>query len=240
MFELNPQNISPFHAYSVTHLLPVLFFTLLGILLIRLFRYRPESIKLSVALILTLTMMASLIIWMIWKAIHNKFDWAEDLPFHLCNILPFLLYFALIKRSKFLFAILYFFVIVGTFQAIITPDLKEDFPHFIYFRYWIIHCGLVVSVVYIMSVLQWKINFKDLKNAIVAANIYLVFSLIINLITGGNYFFSMRKPDAPSLLDYLGPWPWYLLTGEFVMMALFGLLYWPIYNHNKKVINESI
>ena len=49
----------------------------------------------------------------------------------------------------------------------------------------------------------------------------------INGLTGWNYGYLCRKPAAPSLLDLLGPWPWYLLALEGVALATFWLLALP-------------
>lgn len=153
----------------------------------------------------------------------------------MCNLLTLVFPIALYYRSRWFFGILYFWVLAGTLQAVITPDLKEPFPHFIYFRYWWIHCGLISLLFYGLMVFKWKIYFSDLKNALLGANVYLAFSLVINNTTGGNYFFSMRKPDAATMLDYLGPWPWYLLTGQFLMALLFLMFYLPFYMTRKRV-----
>jgi hypothetical protein len=44
---------------------------------------------------------------------------------------------------------------------------------------------------------------------------------------GSNYLFIMRPPDTPSLIDMLGPWPWYILSLEAIALALCLLLYLP-------------
>jgi hypothetical integral membrane protein (TIGR02206 family) len=180
------------------------------------------------AKLFTAAIITCIMLWMGVKASLGQFDWSEDLPFHLCNFLPFATLYVLLTGNSRFFGILYFFIMAGTLQAIITPDLKESFPHFIYFRFWIVHCGLVMLVCYFLFVLKWEIRKSDIPAAWITANLYLLFSIIINLITGGNYFFSMRKPETASLLDYLGPWPWYLLTGQVAMLLFFVLLYQPV------------
>ncbi|MDH3865332.1 MAG: YwaF family protein, partial [Gammaproteobacteria bacterium] len=42
-----------------------------------------------------------------------------------------------------------------------------------------------------------------------------------------NYMDTGQKPATPSLLDMLGPWPWYLLAGELIAVLLVLLLYLP-------------
>jgi uncharacterized membrane protein YwaF len=36
--------------------------------------------------------------------------------------------------------------------------------------------------------------------------------------------FLREKPEAASLLDLMGPWPWYILSGALLALALFAAL----------------
>ena len=45
-----------------------------------------------------------------------------------------------------LYELAYFWGLGGTVQAVLTPDLDTRFPSFDFFRYFIAHGGIVVSV----------------------------------------------------------------------------------------------
>lgn len=228
-----------FQAFSIEHGIPVLLFICSTILWIRLASNWTSRNQFLTAFIFSLSLAFTVLWWMVFRMYTGQFDIREDLPFHLCNILTLVFPFALYYKARWFFGILYFWVFAGTLQAVITPDLREPFPHYIYFRYWWIHCGMISLVFYGLIVFKWKIYFKDLKNAMIGANVYLVFSLIINVVTGGNYFFTMRKPEAVSILDYIGPWPWYLGTGQIVMFVFFLLYYLPVWWwQNKQNLNS--
>jgi hypothetical integral membrane protein (TIGR02206 family) len=51
----------------------------------------------------------------------------------------------------------------------------------------------------------------------------------INAVLGSNYLFIAHKPDAQTLLDVLGPWPWYILSMEVIGLVVFVLLYLPFW-----------
>ena len=48
-----------------------------------------------------------------------------------------------------------------------------------------------------------------------------------NSLLGSNFAFASRPPDNPSLIDHLGPWPWYLLAMQFIALLFFFLLALP-------------
>ena len=45
---------------------------------------------------------------------------------------------------------------------------------------------------------------------------------LADLVTGGNYMYLRRPPPGPTLLDLMGPWPWYI-AGSTLLAAVFFL-----------------
>ena len=57
-----------------------------------------------------------------------------------------------------------------------------------------------------------------------ALNAYAVSVGALDLLFGWNYGYLRHGPAHASLLRYLGPWPWYLLSVEAIAFTLFLLL----------------
>ena len=90
----------------------------------------------------------TMVIWCTYLLAIGEFDWSDDLPLNLCNLIA-LLVVALMWRPKHAkLELLYFMVLSGTLQGVITPDLDEAFPHYNYFKYWVVHGGLVVYMIF--------------------------------------------------------------------------------------------
>lgn len=121
-------------------------------------------------------------------------------------------------------------------QALLTPELFYDFPHFRYFHFFIAHISIVLASAYLVFVVKYQPTFQSVWKAMLALNLIAIFVFLINVATGGNYMFLARKPSNPSLIDYLGDYPWYLLSLELVAFILFFILYsvFPIYNYIKQ------
>jgi hypothetical integral membrane protein (TIGR02206 family) len=67
----------------------------------------------------------------------------------------------------------------------------------------------------------------------VALNILAAFDGAFNAIYQTDYMYLRAKPENSSLLNFMGPWPWYILAAEPVAIALFLLLYWPFWRKQK-------
>ena len=177
--------------------------------------------------------MSSYIIWTILEIIAGTFDLKLHLPIHLCRMANLLLPLVMVTRSFFFYEILYFWGLSGMLQAVITPDIAAGFPHFQFFRFWFAHHGMIIALIYATVVYDMRPNLKSVWKAMLALNIFLLISIIANILLDANYFWICGKPinqlgeHVPSLLDYLGPWPWYILVAEFVALAHFLIAYIP-------------
>ena len=150
-------------------------------------------------------------------------DLGTALPLQLCDAGIFIAAFALVLRTQLLVEMTYFWGLAGTIQAVITPDLPQHFPAFPYFQYYVAHGGIVTAAVFLVVGLgQWPRRGAVLK-VLVVTFAYVLFVGAIDASTGANYMYLRSKPPA-SLLDLLGPWPWYIAWAGLIGVALLLVL----------------
>ncbi len=224
-----------FVAFSYMHWYPILIASLFMISSIIVAKYwLSERGKVLFGTALAIIPPMCVLSRVMFTSMEGTFNIQEELPFHLCRLLAFILPFVIYYKNKKWFGITYFFTIVGTLQALLTPDLPQAAPHYSYASYWILHGVLIYLPIYCIVVFGFKINKRDFINAIIAGNIYLVLTLIINFAIGSNYFYTSHKPPSASLLDILGPWPWYILSVEFLTIFMFVVAWMPFWYGKKK------
>lgn len=221
---------NPFTPFSRQHLAVVTLTAALSILLALGGRYlwAPNQ-NLLLNRLLTLLIASAVIGWTLIRWQQNLFHLKTDLPFDICNLMAITLPFVMWTPSPPIHEILYFTILAGTLQAILTPDIPEGFPHYSFLKYWIVHCGLVVYIIFITAAFSLYPTWNSIWRAFIFLQFYLLFALAINYLLGSNYLYVMRKPPRASLLDYMGPWPWYILAAEFIALILFALVYLPIW-----------
>ena len=224
------KNNNTFVPYETHHWFALLFFLIFGFVLIHF--SKKNATKQQQALIgniYAFFLSFVIIAWTITKYFLNDFDVKTDLPLHLCNLIALSLPVYSLTRKKIIFEILLFWVFSGTIQALFTPDLKDGFPHYTYFKYWFAHAGVIVFMLYAIFVFNERPKLKSVLKSFIALQVYVVFIFIVNLILKSNYFFINKKPDVPTLLDWFGEWPYYILVGELIVIPFFLIIYLPFY-----------
>lgn len=227
-----------FATFSMEHLLVLLAYTAFAFCMYRYADvYLSKSGKRRLGLFVSVMPLLTLLVRMYVIHLFEGFSYLEDLPLYICRFACFLLPILFLTNSKKLFGVLYFWIMAGTINAVITPDLKYGLPHYESIFYWLIHCGLIMSILYGVFVHKWRPAKSDIWSAFWWANLFLVGVHLVNTFLQSNYSYTMHKPPKGSALDFFGPWPVYLLTGQFIALLLFFFFYAPFYWAAKKTRN---
>jgi hypothetical integral membrane protein (TIGR02206 family) len=203
----------PFILFGPAHLLTLLLIAAIGLALplmaIRMLDAAWQY-RLGLAIALLLVAQEALRIWL--GATYYAFPLINLLPLHLCGLAVLLTAWTLALRSMRAYEIVYFWAWGGTAQALVTPDLGVGFPDPMYLIFFIAHGMVIVGVLYATLVYRFRPRFISIIRSTLALLMVVVIVAPINLWLETNYLFLSSKPVQASLIDHLGPWPWYILS----------------------------
>ena len=155
---------------------------------------------------------------------------ADVLPFHLCSTAIMATAVLMLSRNRLAYELTYFWGLSGTLQAILTPDLEEPFPHPLYLSYFFTHGLIILGALYATLVFRFRPFPRSMVRVYVITAIYcFAFILPLNYLIDTNYVYMRYKPAGASLLDYLGPWPWYMLSVAGLAWFFFAAAYAPFH-----------
>ncbi|MEA2278154.1 MAG: hypothetical protein QOC78_3114 [Solirubrobacteraceae bacterium] len=147
-----------------------------------------------------------------------------NLPLQLTDAVSMTSVLALWQPRALLVELTYFWALTASLQATLTPDLAQSFPSVFYFTYFTYHAGAIVAAcllvfgrrLYPRPGAAWRVFAATLAFTAVAG--------AGDLVTGGNYMYLRAKPEHASLLNAMGPWPWYIAeTAVLGLAMLLGL-----------------
>ncbi len=178
----------------------------------------------------------------LWNITMREWSVLTSLPLHLCDVSVILSAFMLLKKNYGAFELTYIWGLGGALQALLTPNLWYPYPHFIFFLLFLSHGSIIIACLFMIFVEGFRPCSNTIKKVFIITNIYASIIALFNYITGSNYLFLCQKPGLPSLIDYLGPWPWYILSLEFVLIFMSCLYCLPFiaYDFLKRNKGDSI
>lgn len=148
-------------------------------------------------------------------------------PLHLCDFLILVAAFALATLHPAACELLYFWAGTGALLATLTPDLRQGWPDWRFVVYFGLHVTVVVSAAVVVFGLGRRPRPGAALRALLLTNAYAAVVAVVDLVWGMNFLYLREKPWAPTPLDWLGPWPVYILAVEVLAFVLFRLLALP-------------
>jgi hypothetical integral membrane protein (TIGR02206 family) len=221
--------LDDFTPFSAMHALVVVAFaavTTAAVLLGRRYRFSPGRLLVERFVGCSSLLLFVAINQELW--LHTeRFEAKRSLPLHVCDLTLLLIPLVLAFNWRPARVILYYFGLGLSTQGFITPDLHEGPAHWPFWSFWLLHFIVVGTAIYDVAARGFRPTWKDLRFAMMVSIGYVAILLPIDAMFGWNYgYVGPSKPEQPSLIDVLGPWPWRvpLMVGMgFVVFTLMTL-----------------
>jgi len=152
----------------------------------------------------------------------------SSVPLQLTDLATVVAAYALWSQKQWAYALTYYWGLVLSTQALISPALQSpDFPHYQFLAFCAIHLLVVWAAIYLTWGRGMRPNWRSFRLAVVVTLAWATVTFTFNRIAGSNYGFLNRKPSTASLLDVMGPWPWYIVIAATLVSIIWALMTWP-------------
>jgi hypothetical integral membrane protein (TIGR02206 family) len=215
-----------FLAFGPSHLAALAAVALGCALLVALVRRWPR-LALGLRLLLALGLVA-LVGYEIAVGVREGWvGWKTLLPLELCDAALLLAVAGLLAPRRWLAEIVYFWAGAGSLLAMLTPELHWDFPRWEFVVFFGLH-GLVIAaaMLLVFGLGLWPRPGAPLRLLGITAA-WASLAGLVNLALGTNFMYLRHKPSVVTLLDWMGPWPIYILSSAVLAYLLFELLSLP-------------
>lgn len=154
-------------------------------------------------------------------------DFERTLPIQLCDVASIVAVYALWSHRRWATALTYFWGLTLTTQAVITPAVSAGFPALSFILYWGMHLLVVLAAIYLVFGLGLGPDWRAFRTAVGITAVWAVSVFAFNVVSDTNYGYLNAKPGSASVLDLLGPWPWYVLAEIVIVATVWALMTWP-------------
>ena len=215
-----------FSAYGPSHLTVLVVFAIGSAALVWIGRRQTESQARLLGRVLAVLTIAIFSVALVYKLVQPSID--HSVPLQLCDLAELTAAYALWSQRNWAFALTYYWGLPLSSQALITPDLNgSDFPSHSFLTFFALHLLIVWAAIYLTWGRGMRPGWRSYRFAVVTTLAWGAFTLCFNTIAGTDYGFLNRKPPNTSMLDLLGPWPFYLLAEIVIVGAVWALMTWP-------------
>lgn len=226
-FSVSPVGIE-FQPFDTPHLVALGLVVLANLALVPLAWTESGALRRAVRFGLAAAISAAYVSYSAWRIVSGLWDIRSDLPLHLCDVMALVTAWLLVTQHRALYDFVYFLGIAGAAQALLTAHVGiYGYPHLYFLSTMVAHGAIVTTGVHCAVVDGYRPTWQSLWRVIACATGYTAVIFGVNVWLGSNYLFIGHKPEFPSLIDWLGPWPWYVLALIAIGVVLLHLLYLP-------------
>jgi hypothetical integral membrane protein (TIGR02206 family) len=212
---------------SAGYVVPLALLVVLTVVLCVAARRAPGRWIDVVAAIIALTLVISELSWQPYVVANHTWSLGASLPVQLCDVGAFVAAAALVWRQLLLVEVAYFWGLGGSLQAVLTPDLQDHhFPSFPYLQFYVTHDLVILAALFLVVGLALRPRPGSVRRIYLLTLGFAVVVGLIDVVTGGNYMY-LRVRAPGSLLEVMGPWPWYIATGAVLTLLVLAILYAP-------------
>jgi hypothetical integral membrane protein (TIGR02206 family) len=227
-----------FVAYGPSHLTVLALFVVGVVVLVWVGRRQSEAQARRFSRVMAGLLLAVYLAVLVYKLFHPVL--ASSVPLQLCDIAELAVAYALWSQTQWAYALTYYWGLVLSSQALLTPDVDgPDFPDRSFLTFFALHLLVVWAAVYLTWGRGMRPNWRSYRLTVVVTLAWAVFTLIFNLLAGTNYGYLNRKPPVASILDFLGPWPVYLLVEITLVAIIWALMTWPWERKRQRAAESS-
>jgi len=212
--------------FGPVHLLIIASIPALAGALVLLVRRRRPAAR-AVRLVLGWCLLTNELIWYAYRLDTEGFRFPEALPLQLCDLALWMTALAALTLKQWCFEIGYFAGLGGSTMAVLTPELWAPFPSYPTIYFFLAHGGIIAILLFLVWADILRPQPGCVRRVFIRLNGFAALVGLFNSVFGTNYMYLCHKPASASLLDYMGPWPVYILSGELLAFALFTLLWLP-------------
>ncbi|QOS77292.1 TIGR02206 family membrane protein [Paenibacillus sp. JNUCC31] len=238
---LDPYDTEPFLLFSTSHLWAI---SLTAVLIILMFLLRNwlRSLSPNTRRIIRITMACVMFgcesVLQLWYVYGGVWSLQTSLPLELCSLSLLLAALLLLVRSRLLHSALLFAGIAGALMAIVTPNLGYAYAHFRFIQFFAAHACIILALFYMTWVEQMRPSWKSVLGSMIFVNMAALIVYGVDVLLNANYMFLRHKPNTPSVLDMLGPYPLYILGEELLAIVIFSLMYLLIFAIPERLNNR--
>ncbi len=212
--------------FGPVHLLILISIPLIAASLAALCR-RSGNVARAIRYSLAVFLAANELIWCIYLLRINRFHFPNGLPLELCDVTLWVTAVAAWSLNPWVFEIAYYAGLAGCGMALLTPDLWMPLWSYPSVSFFLTHGITFATILMLLWAKQARPRPGSPWRALAVLNAYAAAIGLFDAIFKTNYMYLRQKPIGASLLDYFGPWPFYLVGGELMAAALFWLLWLP-------------